>query len=119
MSLAEATVSLYRAMLAHDLVALAGLLHDECSYIHSPGWAETKAAFLAGVRDGAYEYERVTPTEQRFAEEGGLGVVQATLDFVGGPKGEPHAPVTLLTTLVWRRVDGAWRLWLRHATRAR
>jgi len=119
MSLQAATDALYRAMLAHDLAALGGLLHDDCTYIHSPGWAETTAAFLAGVRDGAYVYERVRPVEQRFVEDGDLGVVYATLDFVGGPRGEAHAPVTLLTTLVWRRVDGAWRLWLRHATRAR
>lgn len=118
MTVHETTQALYRAMLAHDLVALDALLHDDCLYIHSPGFGETKAAFLDGVRDGTYVYERVRPMEERIAEDGDLAVVYTTLDFMGGARGVPHPPVTLLTTLVWRRSAGAWRLWLRQATRA-
>jgi ketosteroid isomerase-like protein len=115
----EATAALYRAMLAHDVPALAALLHDECLYIHSPGFGETKQAFLDGVRDGLYEYERVRPATEQVVSSGDLAVVYSALDFMGGPRGQPHQPVVLLTTLVWRRVDGAWRLWLRQATRQR
>ncbi len=118
MSVHEATASLYRAMLAHDLGALADLLHDDCVYIHSPGFAETKGDFLNGVRDGTYVYERVSPKETRVVHDGDLAVVYTILDFMGGARGQAHPAVTLLTTLVWRRVDGAWRLWLRQATRA-
>lgn len=118
MTVAEATAGLYRAMLAHDLDALRDLLHDDCVYIHSPGFAETRSAFLDGVRDGAYVYERVLPVDERIVEDGDLAVVHTTLDFMGGPSGQAHPPITLMTTLVWRRVRGAWRLWLRQATRA-
>jgi ketosteroid isomerase-like protein len=104
-------------MLAHDIPALAALLHDDGIYIHSPGYAETKPQFLDGVRDGLYVYERVTPTTERIEIDGDLGVVYTTLDFMGGARGQPHPPLTLLTTLVWRRSDGVWRLWLRQATR--
>lgn len=114
-----ATAALYRAMLAHDLAALDALLHDDGIYIHSPGFTETKRAFLDGVRDGLYEYEVVLPIDERVERDGDLAVVHSTLDFQGGARGTPHIPFRLLTTLVWRRVDGVWRLWLRHATRAR
>ena len=117
MTLQQATEALYAAMLAHDLPAMDRLLHPDCTYIHSPGFAETKAVFLAGMRDGAYVYEQVAPQESRFIEDGDLGVVYATLAFMGGAIGVAHPAITLLTTLVWRRVDGAWQLWLRQATR--
>jgi ketosteroid isomerase-like protein len=116
-----AVAALYRAMLAHDLAALDGLLAEDVVYIHSTGLAETKAAFLDGVRDGLYEYERVLPESQRIVESGDLAMVYAVLDFAGGLKGMPHPPTRLITTLVWRRMplspEAGWRLILRQATR--
>jgi ketosteroid isomerase-like protein len=108
---------LYAAMLAHDIPALDALLTDDCVYVHSTGLAETKAAFLDGVRTGLYEYERVRPVSEMIQESGDLAVVYTTLDFVGGPRGQPNAPTTLITTLVWRREAGGWRLTIRQATR--
>lgn len=113
----DAIAELYSAMLSHDLVALGALLADDAVYVHSPGFAETRQAFLDGVRDGLYVYERVRPVSERIEVSGDLAVAYAVLDFAGGPRGEPHPPVTLLTTLAWRRRDGRWRLWLRQATR--
>lgn len=112
-----ATAALYRAMLAHDIAALDALLAEDVVYVHSPGFAETKRAFLDGVRDGLYEYERVRPTAPQIRISGDLATVHDVLDFQGGPRGVAHAPVRLITTLVWAREAAGWRLCLRHATR--
>ena len=109
--------ALYRAMLTHDIPALAALLDNDVVYVHSPGFAETKQQFLDGVRDGLYVYERVRPVDERITETADMAMVYTTLDFMGGPQGQAHPPVTLLTSLVWRRSGQGWRLLLRHATR--
>lgn len=114
----DAIAALYAAMLAHDLDALAALVDDQLIYIHSPGFAETRQAFLDGVRDGLYVYETVRPVSERVVVSGDLAVAYTVLDFAGGARGEPHPSITLLTTLAWRKRDGRWRLWLRQATRA-
>ena len=113
----QAVAALYGAMLAHDIAVLNTLLAEDCVYIHSTGLAETKAAFLAGVRDGLYEYERVQPETQRIVVAGQMAMVYAILDFIGGPRGVIHPPTRLITTLVWRQRGGAWRMILRQATR--
>ncbi|MGE0223853.1 MAG: alpha/beta fold hydrolase [Acetobacteraceae bacterium] len=114
---ASAVRALYRAMLAHDVPALDAMLTEDLVYVHSPGFAETKRQFLDGVRDGLYEYERVRPVDERIRVSGDMASVYTTLDFMGGARGKPHPPVTLITTLVWVRQDGSWRMMLRQATR--
>ncbi len=108
---------LYAAMLAHDIPALDRLLAEDAVYIHSTGVVEGKRAYLDGVRDGLYVYERAHPVTEQIARDGNLAVVQTLLDFQGGPRGVAHPPVKLITTLAWRRQDGVWRMIIRHATR--
>jgi len=117
MTLENTVRYLYRAMLAHDIPALDALLTEDTVYVHSTGLAETKAQFLDGVRDGLYEYERVRPVSERIEKSGDLAFVYTVLDFIGGPRGQAHAPVTLITTLVWRRHGGVWKMAVRQATR--
>jgi len=109
--------ALYNAMLAHDVAALDRLLAEDAVYVHSPGFAEDKATFLQGVRDGLYEYETVRPISERIMRADGMAMIYSLLDFQGGPRGQAHPPVQLITTLVWMRREGAWRLVLRQATR--
>ena len=116
-SVEAAVRALYSAMLAHDLAALDGLLADDVVYVHSTGLAETKRQFLDGVRDGLYEYELVRPVSESVHVSGDMASVYTTLDFMGGERGRPHPPVTLLTTLVWVRQAGTWRMTIRQATR--
>jgi ketosteroid isomerase-like protein len=112
-----AVAELYRAMLAHDLPALEALLAGDAVYVHSTGLAETKDEFLAGVRDGLYEYERVAPESQRIVASGDMAMVYSVLDFVGGARARPHPPTRLITTLVWTRQAGGWQMVVRQATR--
>ena len=116
-TLEAAVGALYRAMLAHDIAGLDALLAAECRYVHSTGVVESKAEFLAGVRDGLYEYERVQPNAPQITVDGALAVLFDVIDFRGGPRGVAHPPVQLITTLVWARGDDGWRLTHRHATR--
>lgn len=116
-TIAGSVQALYRAMLAHDIAALDALLAEDCVYVHSTGVVETKAEFLAGVRDGLYEYEHVRPATERVSAGTDMAVVFGILDFRGGPRGAAHWPVQLITTLVWARGTGGWRLTHRHATR--
>jgi ketosteroid isomerase-like protein len=109
--------ALYRAMLAHDIAALDDLCSAQCIYVHSNGVVENKAEFLEGVRNGTYGYEIVRPAEQRIDSSGDTAVVFDILDFQGGPRGQPHPRVRLITTLIWRRESDTWRLTHRHATR--
>ena len=117
-SIQQAVRALYDAMLAHDIAALDALLAEDAAYVHSPGFTETKPAFLNGVRDGLYEYQVARPVSERIMCSGDMAVVYSLLDFQGGPRGQAHPPVQLITTLVWMRRGGAWLLVLRHATRA-
>jgi ketosteroid isomerase-like protein len=114
----QAVKALYQAMLAHDVATLDNLLVEDAVYVHSPGFMESKAAFLQGVRDGLYVYELVRPTAERIMQSGNLAVVYDVLEFQGGPRGQAHPLVRLITTLVWARRDAAWRLVLQQATRA-
>ncbi len=116
-ALPTAIQALYQAMLAHDISALDALLADDAVYVHSTGLAESKTAFLHGVRDGLYEYQQVQPDTPRIIRAGDLAVVYTTLDFRGGPRGQAHPAVRLITTLVWTCHANTWRLSLRHATR--
>ena len=109
--------ALYQAMLAHDILALDMLLADDVVYVHSTGLAETKSEFLNGIREGLYEYERVRPETQRIEQSGDLAMVYSILDFIGGARGKSHPPTRLITTLVWRREHGRWRMVVRQATR--
>jgi len=116
-SIDAAIKALYQAMLAHDIAALDTLLAAECRYVHSTGVVESKAEFLAGVRDGLYEYELVQPNAPQITVDGALAVLFDILDFRGGPRGVARPPVKLITTLVWARGADGWRLTHRHATR--
>ena len=50
--------ALYAAMIALDYAALDDLLSSDLSYVHSTGVVESKAAYLAALRQGLYEYAR-------------------------------------------------------------
>ena len=53
---AAAEQALYRAMIEQDFAALDAILADDVVYIHSTAVAETKDGYLAGVRNGLYDY---------------------------------------------------------------
>ena len=49
----------YRAMIAADAAALDELLADTLIYTHSNATSDTKASYLAGVRNGKWKYRSI------------------------------------------------------------
>ena len=108
---------LYRAMIAQDFGALAAILADDAVYIHSTAVAEDKAGYLAGVRDGLYDYVSIDSSDVTLRQCDDVAVQTGTVVMVVGARNAAKAPIRLLFTLVWKREPPGWRLWQRHATR--
>jgi len=116
-AIAAAEQSLYRAMIAQDFTALRDLLADDVVYIHSTAVAESKDAYLDGVRDGLYDYAAIDSRDVTLRSLGDVAIQTGTMVMSVGARGEPKAPINLLFTLVWKHESRGWRLWQRHATR--
>jgi ketosteroid isomerase-like protein len=116
-AVAAAEQALYRAMIAQDFAALDALLAEDVVYIHSTAVAETKDGYLAGVRDGLYEYSAISSSDVTIRQHGEIAIQTGTVRMEVGARGTLPAPITLLFTLVWKRKQQGWRLWQRHATR--
>jgi ketosteroid isomerase-like protein len=108
---------LYRAMIAQDFAALDAVLADDLVYIHSTAVAETKDAYLGGVRNGLYEYASIESRDMTVRVHGDVAVQTGTSLMSVAARDRPKAPINLLVTLVWKREPRGWRLWQRHATR--
>ena len=114
---AAAEQALYRAMIAQDFAALDALLADDVVYIHSTAVAEDKQGYLAGVRNGLYDYGAIESSDVSTRTCGDVAIQIGTVVMSVAARGQPRAPITLLFTLVWKREQQRWRLWQRQATR--
>ncbi len=114
---AAAEQALYRAMIAQDFVALDALLANDAVYIHSTAVAEDKQGYLAGVRDGLYDYGTIESSDVTVRNHGDVAIQTGIVVMSVAARGKPKAPITLLFTLVWKREQQGWRLWQRQATR--
>lgn len=109
--------ALYQAMIALDYAALADLLSEDLSYIHSTGVVESKAAYLDGLRDGLYEYASVTRVDSKTSVYPGVAFTTGMIDMDVGAKGSAKNVIRLQHVLIWREEAAVWRLLLRQATR--
>ena len=65
----------YRAMLGADLATLDRLLDDALTYTHSSGAIDTKASYMAGVRDKVWEYKSISRENERVVVRGDCALV--------------------------------------------
>src|ERR1700677_3639554 len=107
-AIAAAEQSLYRAMIAQDFSALRELLADDVVYIHSTAVAESKDAYLDGVRDGLYDYAAINSRDVTLRILGDAAIQTGTMVMSVGARSEPKTPITLLFTLVWKREPQGW-----------
>jgi ketosteroid isomerase-like protein len=114
---AAAEQALYRAMIAQDFAALDALLAEDVVYIHSTAVAEDKRGYLAGVRNGLYDYGAIESRDVAVRACGDVAIQTGTVMMLVAARGAARAPITLLFTLVWKREHRSWRLWQRQATR--
>src|SRR5277367_4586774 len=95
-AIAAAEHSLYRAMIAQDFTALRELLADDVIYIHSTAVAESKDAYLDGVRDGLYDYAAIDSRDVALRIVGDVAIQTGTVVMSVGARSEPKTPINLL-----------------------
>ena len=99
----------YAAMLAKDVEALDRLLHDDLVYMHSSGVADTKASYIAGVRDRVWDYRRIDRSEQTIRVHETLALVFNRLSISIAVRGEPKE-LDNWALAVWVPSGGSWQL---------
>lgn len=105
------------ATIAGDFRRLAPLLSDELSYGHSDGRVQTKLDFLDTVRTSRVKYETYD-YEELHALSVGEGLVTLTgRVFLRASAGGESITARLRFLAVWRREQGAWRLFAYQSTR--
>jgi hypothetical protein len=109
--------ALYAAMIALDYAALDDLLSDDLSYVHSTGVVESKAAYLAALRQGLYEYGAVTRRDGSTRICADCAITSGAIDMLVGATGSAKGTIRLQHVLVWAKQGTKWRLSLRQATR--
>ncbi|MEO8205292.1 MAG: nuclear transport factor 2 family protein [Chthoniobacterales bacterium] len=99
----------YTALVNHDLNALDKLLSTDLVYTHASGVRETKAQFLDGISNKDIEYLSIDPLTANFRNYGSWIVVTGSADFKVRVAGEVKSS-RLVTTEVYRKENGKWRL---------
>ena len=104
----------YAAMLAGDVAALEKLLDDALTYTHSSGVVDTKASYIAGVRDKVWEYKNIARDNERVVIRGGCGLVFCRLKIDLNVRGTPKK-VDSNALAVWVEDGGQTRLVAVHS----
>jgi hypothetical protein len=99
----------YAAMLAADVATLERLLDDQLTYTHSNGVVDTKASYIAGVREKLWEYKSISREGERVVLRGDAGLVYCRLRIDLLVRGTPRK-VDANVLGVWTRSGGEWRL---------
>jgi hypothetical protein len=101
------------AMVKKDIGALDALLADDLTYTHSGGTTDTKASFVALIRDRGrylgvdYTHKEVVPLNASTVMVRGLAIIRL----------EETPPYPVLFMDVWALRGGAWRMVAWQATR--
>jgi hypothetical protein len=91
------------------VATLERLLDDALSYTHSNGVVDTKASYVASVRDKVWEYKAISRESERVVLRGDAALVYCRLRIellVRGAPRKVHASVLG----VWVRSGAEWRL---------
>ena len=103
----------YAAMLGKDIGALERLLHPDLVYMHSSGVADTKASYIAGVRDRVWDYHAIARSDQTVRLHGALALVFNRLKIDLSVRGVAKS-LDNRALAVWVADDGgsrnSWRL---------
>ncbi len=99
----------YAAMLDKDIAALERLLHPDLVYMHSSGVADSKASYIAGLRDRVWDYGSIDRSDQMVKLHGSLALVFNRLKISLTVRGVPKA-LDNRALAVWTLDEGVWRL---------
>ena len=99
----------YATMVAKDVDALARLLHDDLVYMHSSGVADTKASYIAGIRDGVWDYRKIERGDQTVRMHAGVALVFNRLMIDIAVRGVAKL-LNNRALAVWVRDGSSWQL---------
>ena len=105
----------YGAMLRADLATLDRLLDDGLTYTHSSGAVDTKASYLAGVRDKTWEYKTILRGNERVVVRAGCALVFCRLRIELSVRGTPKK-VDSNALAVWIQDGQQYRLLAVHSS---
>ena len=105
----------YRAMLGADLATLDRLLDDTLTYTHSSGVIDTKASYMAGVRDKVWEYKNISRENERVVVRGDCALVFCRLRIDLLVRGAPRK-VESNALAVWVEDGHHYRLLAVHSS---
>ncbi len=105
----------YRAMLGADLATLDRLLDDALTYTHSSGVIDTKASYMAGVRDKVWEYKNISRENERVVVRGSSALVFCRLRIDLLVRGAPRK-VESNALAVWAGDGHHYRLLAVHSS---
>ncbi len=99
----------YAAMLGKDVARLERLLDEDLVYMHSSGVADTRESYLRGLKDGVWDYLRISRTEQTVKVKGETALVFNRLAISIKVRGALKE-LDNRALAVWIRREGVWRL---------
>jgi ketosteroid isomerase-like protein len=104
-------------ILGRQTDALADLMTDDCLYVHSNGWIQTKAQFVAALAAGELNYDgflyELPPAVRLFGAETGIVTGTARVD-VRSKAGEKRT-LRLVVTSTYVVQGSQWKLASYHS----
>jgi len=99
----------YAAMLHPNVATLERLLHDDLLYVHSNGTADTKASYIARLREGAFKYRRIERSDVIVRVFPDSALVFSRLSMSVIMRGEARE-VDARLLVVWARFGELWQV---------
>ena len=99
----------YRAMCEGDAQTLDKLLADSLVYTHSYGGADSKAAYLDGVRAKKWQYRKIERPKENIQVHGDCAVVTGQVRIELLSDGKPKTLNSAYTN-VWIKGPKGWQM---------
>jgi len=100
-----------------DTDRLTRLLSDSLIYCHADGRVQSKEVFLAAVRTNRIKYEAYDYLEKTTTRVSDDLAIMTGRVHLKASAGTEHVEIALRFLSVWRRENGAWRLFAYQSTR--
>ena len=107
----------FAALVNEDIDTFDELCDDRFIYTHSTGHRDSKSSFSAACRSGLIRYHRIEATAEQIVLAGDCAVVTGSMEAELSVSGAPRT-VRNLSTSVWVREAGAWKLLASQLTAA-
>ncbi|MCT7660746.1 nuclear transport factor 2 family protein [Mycobacterium deserti] len=107
----------YQAMVARNIALLDALLADDLVYTHSSGRRQTKVDYLRALRENTLTYNKVHHSVDHVTVMDEVAIITGALAGSVTSSGVTRR-LNLVTTTLWTKGQGRWRLSIFHSTQA-